>query len=136
MLAGVVVAAGVLLVAIIAWQVVGRPSAPDSVPAIPTATAQPPATPTPAAQAPAPAPGSDTVLTTTRAVWLRVVADGERIISRELPADARVPLNAEKTIEIRAGDAGAVRLSIRGRDQGALGRDGEVVTRSFTVPAR
>jgi hypothetical protein len=44
-----------------------------------------------------------------------------------------VPLKAAKTIVIRTGDAGAVRLSIAGQDQGILGRDGEVVTRTFTV---
>jgi hypothetical protein len=62
-----------------------------------------------------------------------VIADGERVVERELPADARVPLKAAKTIVIRTGDAGAVRLSIGGQDQGILGRDGEVVTRTFTV---
>ncbi len=65
---------------------------------------------------------------------MRVLADGERIIERELPANSRVALKAAKTIVIRTGDAGAVRLSINGTDQGPLGRDGEVVTRSFSVP--
>ena len=38
---------------------------------------------------------------------------------------------------IRAGDAGALRVMIAGQDQGTLGRDGEVVSRTFTVqPAR
>lgn len=74
-------------------------------------------------------------ITTLRPVWVRVIADGERVVERELPADARIPFTAEKTIVIRTGDAGAVRLTIRGEDQGVLGRDGEVVTRSFTVPA-
>jgi hypothetical protein len=36
---------------------------------------------------------------------------------------------------IRTGDAGAVRLSIGGKDHGFLGREGEVVTRTFAVPA-
>jgi hypothetical protein len=67
---------------------------------------------------------------------VRVIADGERVIERELPADARIPFKAERTIQIRTGNAGAVRLSIRGKDQGSLGKIGEVVTRSFTVPAR
>jgi hypothetical protein len=65
---------------------------------------------------------------------VRVLADGERVIERELPANARVPVKAKKTIVIRAGDAGAVRLSIGGRDQGVLGPDGEVATRTFNVP--
>jgi cytoskeleton protein RodZ len=63
-----------------------------------------------------------------------VLVDGERVLEREVPADTRVPLAAQKTILIRTGDAGAVRLSILGEDQGFLGREGEVLTRSFTVP--
>jgi cytoskeleton protein RodZ len=67
---------------------------------------------------------------------VRVLADGERVVERELPANARVPLKAEKTIVIRTGDAGAVRLSIGGREHVVLGRDGEVVTRRFDLPPR
>jgi hypothetical protein len=73
---------------------------------------------------------------TTQPAWIRVIADGERVVERELPANSRIPFKAEKTIQIRTGNAGAVRLSIRGVDQGALGTEGEVVTRSFAVPPR
>ena len=83
-----------------------------------------------------PAATLQTEIVTTEPAWVRVIADGERVIERELPADARIPFKAERTIQIRTGNAGAVRLSIRGKDQGALGKIGEVVTRSFTVPAR
>ena len=62
------------------------------------------------------------------------MADGERVVERELPAGAKIPFTAEKAIVIRTGDAGAVQLTIRGDDQGTLGRDGAVVTRTFTVP--
>jgi uncharacterized protein DUF4115 len=74
-------------------------------------------------------------LTTVRRVWIRVIVDGERVLEREVPAGTRVPLEARTTIVIRTGDAGAVRLSIAGQDQGVLGGAGEVVTRTFTVPA-
>lgn len=73
-------------------------------------------------------------LTALRSVWVRVTVDGERVVERVLQADARVPLAPKETIVIRAGDGGAVRVSIGGRDQGPLGRDGEVVTRTFAVP--
>jgi hypothetical protein len=36
-------------------------------------------------------------------------------------------------IVIRAGDAGAVRVSIAGKDQGAFGPAGQAATRTFTV---
>lgn len=99
---------------------------PVSAPASPAPEPPPPA-------APEPAP-FESELTTTRAVWLRIIADGERIVEREVPAGTRVPFEARKTIVIRTGDAGAVRLSIGGQDQGFLGREGEVTTRTFAVP--
>jgi hypothetical protein len=109
---------------------------PSATPAAPVAAPEP----TPAA-APAPAaatvsPTSQSELTTIRRVWMRVTVDGERVLEREVPADTKVPLNAEKTIVIRTGDAGAVKLSIRGGEPAALGAEGEVVTRSFPVPPR
>jgi hypothetical protein len=67
---------------------------------------------------------------------MRVIVDGEKVLEREVPAGTRVPLNAEKSIVIRTGDAGAVQLAIRGEDRGLLGSEGEVVTRSFAVPPR
>ena len=67
---------------------------------------------------------------------MRVIVDGARLIEREVPAGTKIPIKAEKTIVIRTGDAGAVRLSIRGGTSTPLGREGEVVTRSFTVPPR
>ena len=129
MLAGALVL--LALVAVATWSLrTGGPHPGVSEPAtVDPAAPAPAATPPPAA-APSPA---GTELTTIRRVWVRVIADGERVVERELPADARVPLKAEKTIVIRTGDAGAVRLSIAGQDQGILGRDGQVVTRTFTV---
>lgn len=77
-----------------------------------------------------------TELTTTRNVWVRVIADGERVVEREVPAGSRIPITAQKSIVIRTGDAGAVSLTIAGEDQGTLGREGQVVTRTFTVPEK
>ena len=74
-------------------------------------------------------------LVTLRRVWVRVLVDGERAIERELEADARIPLRAKQLIVIRAGDAGAVRVSLAGEDQGVLGPDGVVATRTFVVKA-
>ena len=90
----------------------------------------------PPSQPPAGAPTNTSELTTIRPVWLRVVADGKVLVERQLPANARLPLAAQKTIVIRAGDAGAVRLRLRGQDQGPLGEAGQVVTRRFDVPPR
>ena len=91
----------------------------------------------PQVAAPAPseavaAPGLTGQLVTLRPVWVRVLVDGERTVERELPAGQKIPLRARETIAIRAGDAGAVRVTIEGQDQGSLGADGAVATRTFT----
>lgn len=71
-------------------------------------------------------------LTAVRAVWVRATVDGARVAERELEPGDRVPLRG-RTIVIRAGDAGAVRVRIDGQDRGPLGADGIVLTRTFTA---
>ena len=74
-------------------------------------------------------------ITALRRVWVRVVVDGTREVERELNAGDRIPLRAGRTSVIRAGNAGAVRLTINGEDRGLLGPEGEVVTRTLQIPA-
>ena len=53
-------------------------------------------------------------------------------------ASARAPVAPLEQFEFSAAfrrDAGAIRLTINGKDQGALGDDGEVLTRTVKVPA-
>ena len=73
---------------------------------------------------------------TIRPVWARITLDGRRAMEREFPADQRIPLGADRAIVIRAGDAGAIRLVVDGKDLGPLGRDGQIFSRTFTVPGR
>jgi hypothetical protein len=100
--------------------------------------AAPPAASVPADTTPAPAAappaGFQVELTTLRRVWVRVIVDGERTIEREIPAGERLPLSAAETVVIRAGDAGALRVAIGGKDQGPLGPEGFPVTRTFSRP--
>jgi Domain of unknown function (DUF4115) len=74
-------------------------------------------------------------LAADRRVWIRATADGVRIVERELQANERVPLRPARTLTIRAGDAGAVRIVIDGRDRGPLGANGTAATRTFTATA-
>ena len=97
-----------------------KPAAPETK----AGTAAPPAQPA----------RHESVVTTTRAVWVRITADGVPVVERELPANTRLPFVARERIVIRTGNAGAVRLTIGGIDRGALGDFGEVVTRRFDVP--
>ncbi len=116
------------------------PAAPSAVTSVPP-TAAPGITPssvpasTPGVTAPAaggPAPPAE--IRTVRRAWVRVTVDGKRELERELEAGVRIPLPAGATYVVRAGDAGAVHLLLNGQDQGPLGADAQVVTRSY--PAR
>jgi hypothetical protein len=117
---------------------VGSPAATDSQTAN---VAGGPRTPDPGSRVPspaaAPAAGVNVELTAVRRVWVRIITDGNRV-ERELPAGTVVPLRAKGTLTLRIGDAGAVKVIVNDRDQGPLGRDGEVVMRTFTAqtPAR
>jgi hypothetical protein len=100
---------------------IGTPARPAPEPAV--AAPQPPAPP--------PAPLAE--VTTSSRVWLRLVVDGERTLEREVEANARIPLTPRERLIVRAGDGAAVRVLIRGEDQGPLGRPGMPVTRAFTI---
>jgi hypothetical protein len=129
----------VLAAAVVVWRMLPSASpdqAESTAPNVSASQAPSASTPPPAAVAPAPAvqarpPKAE--LTTLRRVWVRVLVDGERALERELDADVRVPFDPKALIVVRAGDAGALRVSIDGKDQGALGRDGFPVTRTFPV---
>jgi hypothetical protein len=99
----VLVAAGAFAV----WTFRGAGNTP-----LPQTTAPPAAAPapqSPPASAPPPAAPVESEITTIRRAWVRVIADGERVVERELPADTRIPFKADKTIVVRTGDAGAVK---------------------------
>jgi cytoskeleton protein RodZ len=136
LVAGSVIA--ILSVGGYAWTTRGSRSETSNSPQPDTPTKAPVPAPQPSAPAaiapaaPAPSP-YDSVLVTTDPAWVRVVADGEKIVERELAANTRLPIRAEKTIQIRTGNAGAVKLIIGGVDRGPLGGEGEVITRTFTV---
>ena len=126
----------VLAAAVVAWRVLPSASPETAESPAPNVSAPPASAPPPAVDAPAPAvqarpPKAE--LTTLRRVWVRVLVDGERALERELDAGVRVPFDPKALIVVRAGDAGALRVLIDGKDQGTLGRDGFPVTRTFPV---
>ena len=75
--------------------------------------------------------GTQSELRALRHVWVRATVDGKRIVERELDAGDRVALNG-RTIVVRAGDAGALRVIIDGQDRGLVGETGIAVTRTYT----
>ncbi len=69
-------------------------------------------------------------------VWTRVTVDGRRALARLIAADERMSFGADQAIAIRAGDAGAFRLVVDGKDLGVLGRDGQIFEKSFSAKTR
>lgn len=65
--------------------------------------------------------------------WVRVTADGRVTAERIFRPGETQNIRASREISIRAGDAGAVTVAVDGRQPVVLGREGEVVTRRFTV---
>src|SRR5687768_17247003 len=65
--------------------------------------------------------------------WIRITADGRVTAERIFRPGETQNIRASREVSIRAGDAGAVTVAVDGRQPVALGREGEVVTRRFTV---
>ena len=135
---GIVVAG---TIAFFLWRGMGGDEGPADSAATATATpaAQPQPAPAPASPVAAPAapqPPPPAEVSTVRRAWVRVVVDGRKVVERELPADSHIPLEPGSQYVVRAGDAGAVRLAIAGKDQGPVGADGQVATRTYTAAGK
>lgn len=131
----VLLAAAAVTVAAVVLGVRARRVAPPPAQDTPRTVATVPA-PAPSVDQRVPAPAASGVnleLVTRRAVWVRVTIDGRRLFEREVPAGRRIPLHGDRSITIRAGDAGALAIVRNGRDEGALGAAGAVITREYQV---
>jgi cytoskeleton protein RodZ len=80
------------------------------------------------------------VLETERPSWISATADGARVLYRTVPAGTKEILRGSEAITIRAGDAGAIKWSVNGRNTRVMGAPGEVrtvrVTRADARDAR
>lgn len=66
-----------------------------------------------------------------RLAWIRATVDGRVVSARLFEAGETQQITDARDVSIRAGDAGAVFVSVNGGEASALGRDGQVVTRRF-----
>jgi hypothetical protein len=64
----------------------------------------------------------------TARCWVKVVADGQVVLSREMAAGERAVHDADAEIVVTVGDAGAFAYSINDVPGRALGAPGKVVT--------
>ena len=127
-----VVAALVALLLFGWWMLRPRPAIAPSPAPVESPAAVPVDPPRAAPVAPRPAPPA--ALRTARRVWMRILVNGERTLEREVDAGTEIPFKPGTTVTVRAGDGGAVRLFVGGKDLGLLGADGLVVTRTIDVP--
>lgn len=107
-------------------------AAPD---AVGTTGSAPPATAAAplVARAPATSNPITLVVRAERACWITASADGVRVLYQILPAGSSRTLEAAREIMLRAGDAGALHLTLNGRSVGAFGGSGEVRQARVTV---
>ena len=132
-----VVVVGVIAIGLM-WRTGENPQS-QTLSSTPTAGAAKPGTPSSASEVPnavpvpRPAHPLEIELTTTRPVWMRVIVDGDRRVEREVAAGQRLTFGADRAIVLRVGDGGGVRLTNGGRDEGFLGRDGQIAVRTLTV---
>lgn len=104
-------------------------AAPPDADMAPGAVLQAPAQTTPAAAAPL------TIrIKPLRTCWVRVVVD-DRTDARELQPGEDIVLEAQRSVVLRAGDAGALSVELNGRVLPPLGLNGQVVERRFTAAA-
>ena len=114
-----------------------RDMTPQSVSAAGLAAA--PDASTPGAASAGVVPGAPTTAATLkihikplRTCWVRVVVD-DRTDARELQPGEDIALEAQRSIVLRVGDAGALSIEVNGRVLPPLGLDGQVVERRFTA---
>ncbi len=138
------VGVGVVVAGITFWWLSSRNSgssqpavADNAAPVAPAAASSPQAGPVEKAS-PAPSPSADTaglsiVAEAVRDVWVRTTIDGESDAGRTLASGQVIDVSAEKSISLRAGDGGAILISLNHGQKQALGRSGQPVTRQFDV---
>jgi hypothetical protein len=137
-----------VLVGTIVWLRPGKEAASVETASRSTAPVSAPSTPAPVSTTPSPAPATppppmattstkpsalSLLVEARRSSWLRTTVDGESDSGRMLAQGETLRLNAQQSVSLRVGDAGAVFVSVNSGQATPLGRDGQVVTRQFVV---
>jgi len=104
---------------------VKAPAAPESV--------QPPSSDAPPPGDQTPGDRLNVALSTSRPCWVVATADGKRQIERLFRPGDQETLDVRRELELTAGDAEALTLTINGAPARPLGKPGEVVTARITL---
>jgi hypothetical protein len=134
------VMAGVAIVAGSMWWMARSREAASATPAAaqpaaaqPAASEPPPSVTAPPPAEPAPKPAPSLSVETRRQAWIRLTQDGRVVIARLVQPGETFQITDAHEVSIRSGDAGAVVISVNGAEAMPLGRDGQVLTRSFVL---
>ena len=65
--------------------------------------------------------------------WISVKADGKTLFEGTVEKGEAKEWTADQRLDLTAGNAGAVTLSYNGEDQGVLGKEGEVVEKTYRL---
>jgi hypothetical protein len=68
----------------------------------------------------------------TEVSWVRVTIDGNVVLEGTYPRGTAKSFRGT-TADVRVGNAGGVLIAVNGRPIGALGGNGDVVERQFTL---
>lgn len=109
------------------------PAPATAEPTTPEPVAPPPVDEPPPSTTPVPAGAHRVQLTVLRDVWLDVIADGNRAQRGIFTAGETLDVDVRGSLQVRAGDAGAVRVTVDGEGRGTLGVDGAVTTRTYDL---
>ncbi|HBY96950.1 MAG TPA: hypothetical protein DEP84_23885 [Chloroflexi bacterium] len=101
-----------------------------TIPPRPTSTATP-GGPTLTPAPPRPVEGVRVQVELTETAWILVRVDGEQAYIGTLPPGETREWQGKESVFLRTGNAGGVRLILNGQDQGLLGRQGEVINRTW-----
>jgi len=72
----------------------------------------------------------------TNRCWISVKADGKQIYEGTVEKGKTMQWKADDTVEIRAGNAGAVSFTVNGQDMGKAGEEGQVADKTFTKDSK
>jgi len=75
------------------------------------------------------------VLSATRDSWVSATVDGDKPVEHMLHAGDEQSLTVHREVVLKAGDAGAVLVSVNGAEAKPLGQNGQVVTTRLTPSA-
>lgn len=118
------------LVAALAWYADWRRDGP-AADVTPPAIAAPPGPAAGAIAAPLPTPYRpkaplEVTLDFTAACWVDVAADGKPLLAQEMAQGESLPVEAQQSVQIKLGDAGAAEIQVNGLPYPLNGKPGEV----------